>query len=133
MLAYVLQGITLGVSGAAVPGPLQAFLLAQTLRYGWKRALPATTAPLFSDGPIVVLVLFVLTQLPTRFLIGLRFAGGLFLLYLAWDAYRARHAVERPVTLQAAQVTTGFWKAVMTNFLNPNPYLFWSILAGPSS
>ncbi len=131
MLAYVLQGLTLGVSGAAVPGPLQAFLLSQTLRYGWKRALPAATAPLFSDGPIVALVLFALTQLPAQFLMALRFAGGLFLLYLAWDAYRARHAVDELTISPATRPATGFWKAVMTNFLNPNPYIFWSILAGP--
>lgn len=131
MLVYLLQGVTLGLSGAVMPGPLQAFLLSQTLRHGWKRALPAATAPLFSDGPIIALVLLALTQLPDTFLVGLRLVGGVFLLYLAWDVYRTRHLSARPAETASPPLSVGFWKAVLTNLLNPNPYIFWSILAGP--
>ena len=115
-----------------MPGPLQAFLLAQTLRQGWKRTIPAAMAPLISDGPIILLVLLVLTRLPNSFLVGLRLVGGAFLLYLAWDAYQAcRTAAEQTNEPSPSLVSASVWKAVLTNFLNPNPYIFWSILAGP--
>ncbi|MBI1880094.1 MAG: hypothetical protein HYR94_18055 [Chloroflexi bacterium] len=82
MIVYFLQGLTLGLSATATPGPFQAFLLAQTLKNGWKRTLPATLAPLVTDGPIIFLVLLVLTQTPGWFLNVLQIAGGLFVLYL---------------------------------------------------
>ena len=79
MLFYLLQGITLGLSAAATPGPFQAFLLSQSARIGWRRSLPAACAPLLSDGPIIVLVMLILTSMPGWFLEMLRFGGGLFL------------------------------------------------------
>ncbi|HXW00521.1 MAG TPA: lysine transporter LysE, partial [Anaerolineae bacterium] len=79
-MLYFLQGLTLGLSATATPGPFQAFLLAQALKYGWKRTLPATLAPLVSDGPIIFLVLLVLTQTPAWFLNSLQIAGGVFVL-----------------------------------------------------
>ena len=46
MLFYFLQGATLAISAAIMPGPYQAYLLSQALRHGWKRTLPAAFAPL---------------------------------------------------------------------------------------
>ncbi|NJN95941.1 MAG: hypothetical protein HC875_18455 [Anaerolineales bacterium] len=45
MILYFLQGLTLGLSATAAPGPFQAFLLGQALKHGWKQTLPATLAP----------------------------------------------------------------------------------------
>ena len=64
MLIYITQGIVLGLYGAAIPGPFQAFLLSETLRSGWKRTLPAALAPLISDGPVLLAFLLVLSRLP---------------------------------------------------------------------
>ncbi len=89
MLLYLLQGLTLGLSAAATPGPFQAFLLSQSARIGWRRTLPAACSPLLSDGPIIVLVMLILTSMPGLFLEALRFGGGLFLLYLARTAFMA--------------------------------------------
>lgn len=131
MILYFLQGLTLGLSATAAPGPFQAFLLAQALKYGWKRTLPATLAPLVSDGPIIFLVLLVLTQTPLWFLNGLQIAGGLFVLYLAQGALAT---LKTPVTIPENPTLANhqnFFKAVLMNSLSPGPYLFWSVIAGP--
>lgn len=131
MILYFLQGLTLGLSATAAPGPFQAFLLAQALKHGWKRTLPATLAPLVSDGPIVFLVLLVLTQTPLWFLNGLQIAGGVFVLYLAKGALAA---LKTPVTIPENPTLANhqnFFKAVLMNSLSPGPYLFWSVIAGP--
>ncbi len=131
MFAYLLQGMALGISGAASPGPFQAFLLSQTMRNGWRRTLPAALAPLFSDGPIIALVLLALTRLPDGFLRALQVAGGLFILYLAWSAYRVARGPIDPVGGPAESGQRSLAKAIVMNALNPNPYLFWGIVAGP--
>ena len=101
MIWYLLQGLGYGGAAAAQPGPFQAYLLSQTLKNGLGSTLVAALAPLMSDGPIVLLVLLVLTQMPDWFVAALRFAGGFFLLYLAVRAYKAGQ-----VTVDTAVVNT---------------------------
>ncbi len=133
MLLYLLQGLTLGLSAAATPGPFQAFLLSEALRNGWRRTVSASFAPLLSDGPIIALVVLLLTQTPPWFINGLKVGGGFFILYLAWgawQAYRAYAKSEMPVAIPAAERKT-VWQATVMNLLNPNPYIFWSAIGGP--
>src|SRR5688500_16389761 len=88
MWPYILQGIVYGFAAAAQPGPLQTYLISQTLRTGWKRTLPAAFAPLLSDGPIIALSLLILSQIAPWLQRTLHIAGGLFVLYLAYDVYK---------------------------------------------
>lgn len=136
MLAYLLQGFILGATAAAQPGPFQAFLLSLIARDGWRGALPAALAPLISDGPILIAVLLILTQLPAEFLAGMQAVGGLFLLYLAWNAWRSlRQAAHHTNTLDRPAVegplTANVTKAAVMNLLSPSPYVFWATVAGP--
>ena len=64
MIAYLILGATYAFAAAVQPGPLQTYLIAQTLRNGWRRTLPAALSPVMSDGPVILLVLLVLTRLP---------------------------------------------------------------------
>ncbi len=131
MFLYLLQGATLGLSASATPGPFLAFLLSQTLRNGWRHTLPAALAPLISDGPIIALVMLVLTQTSDWSLSLLRVVGGLFILYLAWGAWRAfkTSGITSEIPKEATQ--QNLLKAALMNALSPGPYLFWSVLAGP--
>jgi threonine/homoserine/homoserine lactone efflux protein len=115
----------------ATPGPFQAFLLAQTLKNGWRRTLPASLAPLVSDGPIVALVLLILTQTPDWFLSVLQIFGGLFILYLARGAFLASKITDSTPEIFEEAAHQNFFKAVLMNALSPGPYLFWSVIAGP--
>lgn len=128
MIAYFILGATYGFAAGAQPGQLQAYLINRAVAHGWRSTLPAALAPIFSDAPIIALVLFVLTRVPLLFLHVLQIAGGVFLLYLAWNtavAYRAAHEAP-PVSARQTLI-----KAVVLNLLNPNPYLGWSLVMGP--
>ncbi len=135
MPVYLLQGLILGATAAAQPGPFQAYLLSLIARDGWRRAIPASFAPLLSDWPILVLVLLVLTRMPEWLLFALQVVGGLFLLYLAWTAWRTLKQVSNmpdiavpPVT---GQIKTNIGRAAIMNLLSPSPYIFWATVAGP--
>lgn len=131
VLAYFFQGVSLGLSGAAAPGPFQTYLIGQSLKMGWRRALPVAFAPLISDGPIITLILFVLTRFPAGFLRVIQVAGGFFVLYLAWKAFQTyRHFQPAEVNAETQGHKT-LLQAVGVNFLSPGPYIFWSLLAGP--
>jgi threonine/homoserine/homoserine lactone efflux protein len=128
---YFIQGAALALPATLMPGPFQAYLLSQALKNGWKRTLPAALAPLVTDGPIIALVLLVLTQMPQYFLDIIRIVGGLFILYLARGLFlELRHAasIASPPDNAARQ---SFINAVVMNALNPNPYIFWGVVAGP--
>lgn len=127
------QGVTLGFSAAASPGPFQAFLLAHASRHGIRRTLPLALAPLVSDGPIVAVILLVLTRVPEGFLRGLEVAGGAFLLWLALDGFRTAGETgsgSRPAA-PAAAPGGSFLRAVLVNAAGPGPWIFWSTVCGP--
>jgi threonine/homoserine/homoserine lactone efflux protein len=88
MLEYIIIGSGLAFSAAIQPGPLQAFLVSSVAKRGWLRTLPASLAPLLSDGPIALLVMLVLNRVPRTAGRFLQAAGGILLLYLAWASYR---------------------------------------------
>jgi len=128
----LVQGATLGFSAAASPGPFQAFLLAQTLRNGALRSLPLALAPLASDGPVIALMLLVLTRAPPALLRGLQLAGGVFLLWVAAGLLRSLRrapAPGRPV--QPEPPLRAFLRGVAMNALSPGPWIFWSLVSGP--
>jgi len=128
---YILQGIVYGFSAAVQPGPFQTYLISQTLSKGWKRTLPAALAPLVSDGPIIALCLFVLSQVPLWFQRFLYIAGGLFILYLAYSAYRSWQNFDSNLPKEEAQTKQSVLKAALMNALGPGPYIYWSLITGP--
>ncbi len=131
MLAYLIFGATYAFAAAVQPGPYQTYLISQALSHGSRRTLPAALAPLLSDVPIILLVVFVLSQLPTAVEQALRGAGGVFLLYLAWRAFRTWRAYRLAAEGGAATARRSLLSAAMVNLLNPNPYLGWSLVMGP--
>src|SRR5215216_4817245 len=76
MWLYILQGIGYGFAAGVQPGPLQTYIISQTLTKGWRRSLPAAFAPLISDGPIIAICLLVLSQVPLWLQRFLYIAGG---------------------------------------------------------
>jgi len=131
MLTYLIQAIGLGFAAAAQPGPLQTYLISRTLSSGWRRALPAVLAPLISDGPIITLVLLVLSRIPEWLERFLYLAGGVFVLYLAFGAFSAWRRFNDTDAAPEASAAQSLLGAVMVNLLNPNPYMFCALVAGP--
>jgi len=131
MYSYLFFGITYAFAAAVQPGPLQTYIISQTLKKGWRATLPAALAPVISDGPILLLVIFVLTTIPQKFIILLRIGGGLFLLYLAYLAFQSWRNFDTQLPVEKETDTKTLMGAVVVNLLNPNPYLGWSLIMGP--
>lgn len=132
MWPYLVLGVTFAFAAAMQPGPLQSYLVNQSLLRGWRRTAPAALAPLISDGPIMALVLLVLTRVPPSFVRVLQAAGGVFLLYLAVGAWRSARRPAGAAPPAAVHGRQTLARAILVNLLNPNPYLGWSLVMGPT-
>lgn len=130
MFTYLIFGITYAFACVVQPGPFQAFLFSRSLTNGWRNTLPLVLVPLISDIPVIVLVLLILTELPPQVLGLMQIIGGIFLLYLAYGAYKSWRNFDQGKELNKKH-ELNFLKAVLVNLLNPNPYLGWSLVMGP--
>jgi len=131
MLSYLVFGITYAFAAAVQPGPLMTYLISQTLKRGWRSTLPAAFAPVISDGPILILVLCLLSTMPDSFIVILRIGGGLFLLYLGFRAFKSWKEFDANQTISNESGQQTLLNAVFVNLLNPAPYLGWSLIMGP--
>ncbi len=130
MLKYIVFGSGLAFTAVIQPGPLQAYLLARVAAVGWRRTLPACLSPLVSDCPIAVLSLFLLGQLSPAAQQVLRGAGGLLLLFFAFMTLRRWRRADPPSARGSVPHTV--LEAAAVNLLNPNPYLGWTLVLGPT-
>jgi threonine/homoserine/homoserine lactone efflux protein len=128
---YLMLGITLGFAAAVQPGPLLTYIISQTLKNGWRCTLPAAFAPLVSDIPIAAVILLILSQVPVWLTQALRLAGGFFLLYLAYGAFRTWRNFDETELAPLQSGGQSLLNAATVNWLNPGPYLGWSLVLGP--
>jgi threonine/homoserine/homoserine lactone efflux protein len=138
MIPLLLQGISFGYAAGVTPGPLQIFLITQTLQFGWRHAIWLIFSPLISDGPVVGLILLVLQQASDGFLRAMGLIGGAFVLYIAWGLWQQLRRGDFsfvPAGAEAAPTPASPWaamrKAVAINALGPGPWLFWGTAMGP--
>jgi len=135
---FILPAMSFALSATTVPGPLTAYIVNTTLTQGWRKALLVVFAPLITDAPIIILMTFILGQMPPEVLNIIRMGGGILLLYIAYGAWQQYQSdimldtVNKPsedAELQSWQrvMMTG----VMMNYLSPGPYLFWATVNGP--
>jgi threonine/homoserine/homoserine lactone efflux protein len=135
-IALLIQGLALGLAAAASPGPFQTYLINQSLVNGFRRAAPVAFAPLIADIPIVLASLLLLDQLPPEFLRFLNIAGGLFVLYLAYNLWKSWHRNRVIANTASAEASHGvhtrsLGRGVIMNLLSPGPYTFWFLVTGP--
>lgn len=131
MWLYLLQGIGYGLAAASQPGPFQTYIISQTLTRGWKRTLPAALAPLISDGPIILICVLVLSQVPVWLERFLYIAGGLFILYLAYGIFNSWKNFDSQISQTESAGRQSVLKAALMNALSPGPYIFWTLVTGP--
>lgn len=131
MWLYIFQGLVYGFAAAVQPGPFQTYLISQTLSKGWNRTLPTALAPLISDGPIIALCVLVLSQVPGWLQRFLSIAGGLFVLYLAYGVYKSWKNFIPNIPSIEIGIQQSVIKAALINILNPNPYIYWTLVTGP--
>lgn len=130
MLALVSQGISLGFSAGAMPGPFNSYLIGTTLLLGWRRALIVVLTPLITDGPIILLAVVLLRQIPADWIRVIQVVGGLYLIWVAVGAWRR---FRQGATLTADTTAAGrtLAQGLLMNWLSPGPYIFWATINGP--
>ena len=129
MLEFLSAGIILGLAAGFAPGPLLVLVISETLRHGIRAGLKVSIAPLVTDVPIILFSLLLLNRLAGyRPVLGcISILGGLFILYLAYESLKTR-GVE--LNLSAVKASS-FKKGVVTNALNPHPYIFYMTVGTP--
>ena len=129
MIAALTKGVVLGLSAGLSPGPLFMLVVTQTLRHGAREGVKVAVAPLLTDLPIILVALLVLARLSEfNTVLGvLSLAGGLYILYIAYESTRVGPLDLETVPGQAQSLRKG----VLVNALNPHPYLFWATVGAP--
>ena len=131
MLALLLQSIGLGFSAGASPGPFQTYLITESAAQGWRAGLRISFVPLVSDAPIILLMLWILNQLPQQVLSVISLVGAGVLIWLAVGLVQRWRATQAGAGLPPASPNRSFWRGVLLNLTNPNPYIFWGTVGGP--
>ena len=128
--SYLVTGIALGLAGGFAPGPITTLVIVQSLRYGLKEGLRIAIAPLLTDAPIALAALFVISKLDdTGPALGtITLMGSAFLIYLAYENAFA----QPPQTTAVVDLPRSLRKGIVTNLVNPNPYLFWFTIGAPT-
>lgn len=129
MLTYLFSGTVFGLSAGLAPGPLLTLVITETLKGGLKAGVRVALAPLITDVPIVLLTLFVISKL-THFDIVLGFISIFGAVFVAYLGYESMCTKEIPVQAGDTDLQS-LKKGVVTNFLNPHPYLFWFSVGSP--
>jgi len=131
-LVVFIQGLALGVSASAAPGPFQTYLVNQTLLSGWRKSITISFAPLIADIPIVLISVLLLDQVPASLMDWISAAGGCFILYIAWKSWgQWRRFSHSPPADPEPTTDNQLLNGILMNLLSPGPYAFWALVNGP--
>lgn len=122
-MSIVLAALTFGLVAGLKPGPLGVFVIHETLAHGLRRGFVSSLAPVVTDGPIILLSLFISKYVSETswFIPIISITGSLYLFYLAQKIYRS----PKGINPNSNGVTSGLYTAIKINALNPSPYMFW--------
>lgn len=77
---------------------------------------------------------FLLSMFPVWLISLLRIAGGLYILFLAWDAFKSSIGTVGILSARTDEESSpsAIVKGLLLNFLNPNVYIFWATIGVPT-
>lgn len=129
MLLVLSSGIALGLAAGLAPGPLSALVISQTLSHGVREGMKVAAAPLITDLPIILLAIVVGREIAAAPMpLGLlSMAGAAYICYLGWASLNIGAGDHKPPEAGANSI----FKGILTNLLNPHPYLFWITVGTP--
>ncbi len=128
MNEFFFSALSFGLAAGIKPGPLGIFVIQQTLSRGLPAGVRASLAPLVTDGPIILVALWLLSNFKSVDLLaaGMSLLGGIYLLWLASKMFRVREISLSAKLRSESSLAT----AVKLNFVNPGPYFFWFTVGG---
>jgi threonine/homoserine/homoserine lactone efflux protein len=129
MVEFLSAGILLGFASGFAPGPLLVLVISETLRHDINAGLKVAIAPLITDIPIILISLLILNRLAEfKLVLGcISVFGGLFILYLAYQSLKTKGVELNLPSSHAGSLKKG----VITNALNPHPYIFYMTVGAP--
>lgn len=119
-ISFLGLGLTLGIINGLTPGPLMAMIFSEALQHGQKAGIKVAVAPLFTDIPIVFIILFIVSRFSKiDSIIGIiSILGALVLGYYAYENLfkKTKFNLKKsePKSLR---------KGILTNFFNPHLYI----------
>jgi threonine/homoserine/homoserine lactone efflux protein len=131
VLTFLVLGAGIGFVSGISPGPVLTLVVTETLKGGWLRGSAVAAGPLLADGPIVILALTIVDQLPPSFVPAMSLVGGVFLVYLAVTAAINSRRAALPDGTRLS-VRGGFATGLLARALGPHPYLFWFLVGAPT-
>ena len=89
ILSLALAGALLGVVEGIKPGPLLTMVIRETLSGGLRAGIWTAAAPVFTDGPLIVLSLVAAAWIATQtsVLLAITVAGAVFLAYMGIECF----------------------------------------------
>ena len=131
MSYFVTVGILLGLSAGVAPGPLLTLVVSETLSGGVGAGVRVALSPLLSDLPIILFAVFFVSQFSeVQILLGaMSILGGFFVFYMGYESLRTEKINDDVLTPDSSK---SLFRGVVTNLLNPHPYLFWFSVGAPT-
>ena len=122
-------GVALGIIEGIKPGPLLTMVIRESLSRGLKAGMWTAAAPIFTDGPLIIVSLFFAGWVATEpsVLLTISALGALFLTKMGLECF----TLELPDPSMEADSSGSFKRGILTNLLNPNVYVFWFLIGGP--
>ena len=130
IVLYLFSGLTLGATAGLMPGPLLALVVSATVRHGRGEGFRIAAAPLLTDIPILIVsFLFVIEMSNLRLFSGIiSLAGAAYVGYLGMESL----TMKAETFEGEGEAPRSIRRGVVTNLLNPHPYLFWVTLGAPA-
>ena len=130
VLGLAIAGVTLGIVEGIKPGPLLTTVIKETLTNGFKGGIRAASAPIFTDGPLIILSIFIAGWIATQPLVfcGIAILGAIFLTRMGIECFYPEIPDIDP---NDVDISKSLKRGILTNLLNPNAYIFWLLVGGP--
>ena len=122
-------GVALGIIEGIKPGPLLTMVIRESLSKGLKAGMWTAAAPIFTDGPLIIISFFFAGWLATESsaLLVITTLGALFMAKMGLECF----TLELPEPEMEEDASGSFKRGILTNLLNPNVYVFWFLYGGP--
>jgi len=128
-ISYLLTGIMFGLGAGLTPGPLMTLVFTETLKHGTREGIKVSMAPLITDSPIIIISIFLLSELSDiNLIIGIiSVIGAGYVVYLGYESitFKGIDLDEDKIAPQSIR------KGILANVFNPNPYIFWVSVGAP--
>lgn len=124
LLMFFTTSVLLGLS----PGPDNLFVMTQSAQHGRKAGLLVTLglcSGLLFHTAAVTFGLAALFKASAAAFTALKFAGAGYLLYLAWQAFRAGAASGPAMVFEKMSATSLYRRGIIMNIINPKVSIFF--------